>query len=94
MLSLALRIKAHQPLRYIVALMEIISVAAGLAFIQLGLYVGFKENASIIVYNTDADIWVCTRFQENFDFPKLLNPRAYWTSRAPHRVACELRIRC
>lgn len=85
MLSLALRIIAHQPLRYLVALMGI-SVAAGLAFIQLGLYVGFKENASIIVDNTDADIWVCTRFQENFDFPKLLNPRALDIARSTRGV--------
>ena len=73
MLALALRIILHQPLRYLIALLGI-SVAAGLAFIQLGLYRGFKENASIIVDHTEGDIWVCAQFQENFDFPKLLNP--------------------
>jgi len=73
-LALALRIIKHQPVRYFVALMGI-SVAAGLAFIQLGLYFGFKENASIIVDHTEGDIWVCAQFHENFDFPKVLNPR-------------------
>jgi putative ABC transport system permease protein len=73
-IGLAFSIILHQPLRYIVALMGI-SVAAGLAFIQLGLYLGFKQNASIIVDHTEADIWVCAQFQENFDFPKILNPR-------------------
>jgi len=51
-----------------------ISVAAGLAFIQLGLYMGFKENASIVVDNTAGDIWVCAQHHENFDFPKQLPP--------------------
>jgi len=73
-LGLAFSIILHQPIRYIVALLGI-SVAAGLAFIQLGLYMGFKQNASILVDNTDADIWVCAQFQENFDFPKILNSR-------------------
>jgi putative ABC transport system permease protein len=85
MLVLALRIIMHQPLRYLVALMGI-SVAAGLAFIQLGLYMGFKENASIVVDNTDGDLWVCSKFQENFDFPKLLNPSVLQTVRAVRGV--------
>jgi len=73
-IGLALRIILHQPLRYGVALLGI-SVAAGLAFIQWGLYTGFKENASIVVDNTDGDIWVCAQFQNNFDFPKVLDSR-------------------
>ena len=85
MLALALRIIMHQPLRYIVALMGI-SVAAGLAFIQWGLYRGFKENASIVVDHTDGDIWVCARFQENFDFPKLLDSRVLDTVRQTRGV--------
>ena len=74
MIALALQIILHQPVRFAAALLGI-SVAAGLAFIQLGLYMGFKENASIIVDNTDGDLWVCALHQENFDFPNQLNPR-------------------
>src|SRR5471030_1254502 len=85
MFALALRIIFHQPLRYIVAL-AVISVAAGLAFIQLGLYVGFKENASIIVDHTDADIWICSKFHENFDFPKPLNLRVLEIARSTRGV--------
>lgn len=72
MIALALRIIAHSPMRYIVALLGI-SVAAGLAFIQLGLYRGFKENASMVVDHTQGDIWVCAEFSDNFDFPNALN---------------------
>jgi putative ABC transport system permease protein len=85
-LSLALRIILHQPVRYLVALLGI-SVAAGLAFIQLGLYMGFKRNASVIVDNTDGDIWVCAQFQENFDFPKILAPRVLETVKSTRGVA-------
>ena len=74
MFALAIQIILHQPVRFMAALLGI-SVAAGLAFIQLGLYMGFKENASIIVDHTDGDIWVCAQHQDNFDFPKQLSPR-------------------
>ena len=74
MIALALQIILHQPVRFAAALMGI-SVAAGLAFIQLGLYMGFKENASIVVDHTEGDIWVCAQHHENFDFPKQLPPR-------------------
>jgi len=85
MIALALRIIFHQPLRYAVALMGI-SVAAGLAFIQLGLYLGFKQNASIVVDNTEGDVWVCARFQENFDFPKILNSNVLNTVRSTRGI--------
>ncbi|HYF52388.1 MAG TPA: FtsX-like permease family protein [Planctomycetota bacterium] len=85
MIALALRIIFHQPLRYAVALMGI-SVAAGLAFIQLGLYLGFKQNASIVVDHTDGDVWVCARFQENFDFPKILNSNVLNTVRSTRGI--------
>ncbi|MCZ7647098.1 MAG: ABC transporter permease [Planctomycetota bacterium] len=71
MIALALRIIAHRPMRYLVALLGI-SVAAGLALVQLGLYFGFKENASVVVDHTEGDVWVCARFQNNFDFPSLM----------------------
>lgn len=71
MIALALRIIAHSPMRYLVALLGI-SVAAGLAFIQLGLYRGFKENASVLVDHTAGDLWVCAEYAKNFDFPNLI----------------------
>ena len=71
MIALALRIIAHSPVRYLVALLGI-SVAAGLAFIQLGLYRGFKENASVVVDNTRGDLWVAHEHTKNFDFPKVI----------------------
>jgi putative ABC transport system permease protein len=70
MLTLAARIIAHRPKRYLVALLGI-SVATGLALIQYGLYRGFKENASVVVDHTEADIWVRGVYSKNFDFPRI-----------------------
>ena len=86
MIALAIRIILHQPIRYLVALMGL-SVAAGLAFIQLGLYIGFRENASVIVDHTDADLWICAKFHENFDFPRIVNPQVLDIARSTRGVA-------
>ena len=86
MIALALRIIAHSPLRYLVALLGI-SVAAGLAFIQLGLYRGFKENASVVVDNTRGDLWVSHEHTKNFDFPKVIGAQQLDKVRATPGVA-------
>ena len=66
MIALAVRIILHQPVRFAAGMLGI-AVAAGLAFIQLGLYYGFKENASIIVDHTHGDIWVCAQHHKRGD---------------------------
>ena len=91
MFSLALRLITHKPLRYFVALFGI-SVAAGLALIQFGLYRGFKENASVLVDNTAGDVWVCAQYHRNFDFPRLLDGRSW--RRPVRRRASPGPIRC
>jgi putative ABC transport system permease protein len=72
MFELAYRLIRHQPFRYLAALLGV-SAAAGLAFIQLGLYFGFKESASVVVDNLDGHLWICSNNFEKFDFPPLLN---------------------
>ena len=46
-----------------------------LIFSQFGIYLGFMENASIIIDNTQADIWVTSKNSANFDFPVPFNER-------------------
>lgn len=86
MLSLALRLIAYEPVRYLVALLGI-SVAAGLALIQLGLYRGFRENASVVVDHSEGEVWVCAEFHRNFDFPRPLNETHLAKVRATPGVA-------
>ena len=40
-----------------------------LIFSQFGIYLGFMRSASIIIDNTDADIWITSANSANFDFP-------------------------
>ena len=40
-----------------------------LIFSQFGIYLGFMENASIIIDNTQADMWITSKNSANFDFP-------------------------
>lgn len=86
MIALALRIIAHSPMRYLVALLGI-SLSAALAFIQLGLYRGFKENASVVVDHTEGDLWVCAEYTKNFDFPNLIGRQQLDKVRATPGVA-------
>lgn len=86
MISLALRLIAHKPLRYLVALFGI-SVAAGLALIQFGLYRGFKENASVLVDNTGGDVWVCGKYHRNFDFPGIITRKVLEKTRGASGVS-------
>lgn len=41
-----------------------------LVFAQFGIYLGFMQNASIIIDNTPADIWITSKNSANFDFPQ------------------------
>ena len=41
-----------------------------LIFAQIGIYLGFMQNASIIIDNTVADIWITSKNSANFDFPQ------------------------
>ena len=86
MLSLAFRLIAHKPLRYFVALFGI-SVAAGLALIQFGLYRGFRENASVLVDHTDGDVWVCAKFHRNFDFPGIIKRQVLEKTRSASGIS-------
>jgi putative ABC transport system permease protein len=44
-----------------------------LVFAQFGIYLGFMQNASIIIDNTEADIWITSKNSANFDFPQPFN---------------------
>src|SRR5688572_27750171 len=38
-------------------------------FSQVGIYLGFMQNASMIIDNAPADIWITSKNSANFDFP-------------------------
>lgn len=52
-----------------------VTVSVVLVFSQVGIYLGFMQNASIIVDNTQADIWITSKNSANFDFPLAFTER-------------------
>lgn len=51
-------------------LITVLGVTVSIALIcaTVGMYLGFMENASFIIDNTDVDIWVTSKNCKNFDF--------------------------
>jgi putative ABC transport system permease protein len=67
MVSIARKNLFHDKTRFAVALAGI-SFAVVLITVQLGVYLAFRSNVSVLIDHTEADIWVTAHGLENFDF--------------------------
>ena len=67
MVSIARKNLFHDKIRFAVALAGI-SFAVVLITVQLGVYLAFRSNVSVLIDHTEADIWVTAHGLENFDF--------------------------
>lgn len=67
MVSIARKNLFHDKVRFVVALAGI-SFAVVLISVQLGVYLAFRSNVSVLIDHTEADIWVTSHGLENFDF--------------------------
>lgn len=67
MVSIARKNLFHDKVRFAVALAGI-TFAVVLITIQLGVYLAFRANASVLIDHIQADIWVTAHGLENFDF--------------------------
>lgn len=67
MLYVALRILLYDKLRSLITLIGIV-FAVGLIFAQIGIYLGLMATSSVIIDNTEGDIWVTSKNSKNFDF--------------------------
>jgi putative ABC transport system permease protein len=65
--SIARKNLLHDKVRFAVALAGI-TFAVVLITIQLGIYLAFLANVSVLIDHTDADLWVTAHGLENFDF--------------------------
>ena len=68
MVDIARKNLFHDKTRFIITVVGV-TFSVVLIFSQFGIYLGFMENASIIIDNTQADIWVTSKNSSNFDFP-------------------------
>jgi putative ABC transport system permease protein len=68
MVDIARKNLFHDRTRFAITVIGV-TFSVVLIFSQFGIYLGFMENASIIIDNTRADIWITSKNSANFDFP-------------------------
>jgi len=77
MWALARKILLHDRVKFAVAAAGV-SISVLLVLVQIGLYYGFMENASTLIDNGKADLWVAGRGNDNFDFAGPIDERLYY----------------
>jgi putative ABC transport system permease protein len=74
MVDIARRNLLHDKTRFAITLVGV-TFCVVLIFAQVGIYLGFMHDASIIIDNTQADIWILSKNSKNFDFPQPFTER-------------------
>jgi len=67
MVDLARKILLHDKLRFLITVAGV-GFAVTLVFVQVGLFLGLLDNASVTIDHMDADLWVTGRNTANIDF--------------------------
>jgi putative ABC transport system permease protein len=67
MVNLARKNLLHDKLRFLITVSGV-AFAVTLVFVQVGLFLGLLDNASITIEHLDADLWVTSRNTPNVDF--------------------------
>lgn len=67
MVSLARRNLLHDKLRFVITVTGV-AFAVTLVFVQVGLFLGLLDNASVTIDHIQADLWVTSRNTPNVDF--------------------------
>ncbi|HET6283001.1 MAG TPA: FtsX-like permease family protein [Polyangia bacterium] len=77
MWTLARKILLYDRVKFLVAAAGV-SVSVFLVLVQIGLYLGFMQNASNIIDHARADLWVASAGTENFDVAAPMDERTYY----------------
>ena len=75
MVDLALKSLVHDKLRFAITISGV-AFAVALVFVQVGLFLGLLDNASVTIEHIDADLWVTSKNTPNIDFAHLF-PESY-----------------
>ena len=67
MIDVARKILLHDKLRFAITVSGV-AFAVSLVFIQVGLFLGLLDNASVTIDKTNADLWVTSRNTANIDY--------------------------
>ncbi len=77
MWNLARKILLHDRIKFAVAAAGV-SISVMLVLVQIGLFLGFMQNASNLIDHSKADVWVMAEGSENFDFAGPIDERAVY----------------
>jgi len=78
--SIARKNLFHDKIRFAVALAGI-QFAVVLITLQMGVFLRFLTNSSVLIDNTEADIWITARGLENFDFGRPFSEKKLYQAR-------------
>jgi len=67
MVDLALKSLLHDRLRFAITVAGV-AFAVTLVFVQVGLFLGLLDNASVTIEHADADLWITSKNTPNIDF--------------------------
>lgn len=67
MVDLATKSLLHDKLRFLITISGV-AFAVTLVFVQIGLFLGLMDNASLTIRHLDADLWVTSHNTPNIDF--------------------------
>lgn len=67
MVDLALKMLLHDKLKFLITVAGV-AFAVTLVLVQVGLFLGLLDNATVTIENTHADIWVTSKETPNIDF--------------------------
>jgi putative ABC transport system permease protein len=80
MVSIARKNLFHDKIRFLVALAGI-QFAVVLITIQVGVFLKFLTNASVLIDHTEGDLWVTARNLENFDYGRPFSEKKVYQAR-------------
>jgi len=67
--SIARKNLFHDKIRFIITLIGV-TFSVVLIFAQVGIYLGFMKNASMIIDKSGVDIWITSRDTPNFEWAR------------------------
>lgn len=68
MIGFALKMALHDRVRFAITILGV-AFAVTLVLVQVGLFLGILDNATVTIEKTKADLWVTSRNTPNVDFP-------------------------
>ncbi|MEK6690510.1 MAG: ABC transporter permease [Nitrospirota bacterium] len=85
MVSMARKNLFHDKIRFIITLIGV-TFSVVLIFAQVGVYLGFMRNASMIIDKSGVDIWITSRDTPNFEWARSFPERKINTVRGTEGV--------